>query len=394
MTVVLSRSVNNIAIAILIVSWIGSYPWDSQQFRKVRISAVGWSAILLLVSYAISFLWTEDLYAGIKVVEVLAPLLIFPVVLQAIPQVPHLKAKIIKAFIYTIVAILLVNLVIAIIRTGEYGLYYKDPEQTVIYNNFFYHGFASGVGIHPSFLSLFCAFGILALLNLDKVNLSISKHRRIVLVVILVVGMILLQALMIVSATASTIFVLFLLRSLRSQFKFGIYLLLILIFVVTATIVFIAKFDISKNLIDYDLEAWKGWNSINLRFALWEVSTKAIYENPIWGVGIGDAQNELLNTYKSNNFYFGAYNNYQPHNQLIMTWLMAGIPGVIMILSFFVFAFRSAYRQPNYLYLGLILIIVLFCLTDIPLLRNKPLVFFMFFVTLFENLGAGERNVQ
>jgi hypothetical protein len=67
---------------------------------------------------------------------------------------------------------------------------------------------------------------------------------------------------------------------------------------------------------------------------------------------------------------------------------MAGLPCVLATILLFVTMVRSAIRKQNHLYLGLVIVFIIFCLTDIPLSRNKPLVFLIFFTYLFEFLDS------
>ena len=387
-TILLPRSASNFAIALLILSWLGSAGWqynNTANFLKRPTSMV---SILLLLTYSISFFWTEDLIEGIKNLEVLAPLLIFPVVMAMAKKVEISLENILKVFVYAVISILLINFVIAIFRTLDYGFFFKDPQHTVIYNNFLYHGFASGTGIHPSFLTLFACFSIMILLNPESMQLGFSRNSKIMMVIILAAGIILLQAITVTFATIAALSVIFLFKMKKPNIKYSIYLSLVLLLVIVFSYILFIKLDWTRNIVSYNLESYTGWNSVNLRLALWEAAGKAISQNVPWGVGIGDAQHVLLEKFHEMNFHFAAINNYQPHNQFLYSWLMAGLPCVLATILLFVTMVRSAIRKQNHLYLGLVIVFIIFCLTDIPLSRNKPLVFLIFFTYLFEFLDS------
>ncbi len=122
------------------------------------------------------------------------------------------------------------------------------------------------------------------------------------------------------------------------------------------------------------------WNSVNLRLLEWRASAAAIRTNGLIGVGTGDAQTKL------NEYYAGYANqaktlNYNAHNQYLQTTIELGIPGLLLLLNCIFLPFARIQRST--LYTSFIILFSLMCLTESMLARQKGIVFFTLFQSLF-----------
>jgi len=122
------------------------------------------------------------------------------------------------------------------------------------------------------------------------------------------------------------------------------------------------------------------WNSVNLRLLEWQASWSIIKKTWLTGVGTGDGQNAMK-------LYYASYNpstmdmDFNSHNQYFETILELGIIGLISLLCCF---FLPGFRPWNsILYLSFILLFSLMCLTESMLARQKGIVFFTLFQSLF-----------
>ena len=118
------------------------------------------------------------------------------------------------------------------------------------------------------------------------------------------------------------------------------------------------------------------WNSLTIRIAKWECSWEVVKENFLIGVGTGDAQDALMDSYRKKGFVEGLRNGYNTHNQYLETWTMLGLPGLI-ILCWMVWPFRM-----NWLWRSFMLLIAASFLTENILDVQKGVVFFSFFYAL------------
>jgi O-antigen ligase len=122
------------------------------------------------------------------------------------------------------------------------------------------------------------------------------------------------------------------------------------------------------------------WNSVNLRLLEWQASLSTIKKSWFLGVGTGDGQDAMKT-------YYASYNSstvkmdFNSHNQYFETILELGIIGLISLLGcLFLPVFRPGH---SILYFSFILLFGLMCLTESMLARQKGIVFFMIFQSLF-----------
>lgn len=112
-------------------------------------------------------------------------------------------------------------------------------------------------------------------------------------------------------------------------------------------------------------------SSLSSRFIIWEVSVKAIQDNPLFGIGIGEFQ-EVYLSYQP---LFPPYLEWavpQPHNLLLALWLQAGLVGFLALTWLIVQAFLRN-KNPNQEQLilqALFVGMLLYGIFDTPLFGN------------------------
>lgn len=134
-------------------------------------------------------------------------------------------------------------------------------------------------------------------------------------------------------------------------------------------------------------------NNISVRANYSAEALRIIKKHPLLGVGIGDKKYKLIdrNLELGDQRYleFGADSKpegvFNAHNQFLDFWISAGIIPAICLLLFFINEFSKALRYRHIVYLGLLYCFCLFCLTDMAMMVQRGVVFFLFFICLFEN---------
>jgi O-antigen ligase len=127
------------------------------------------------------------------------------------------------------------------------------------------------------------------------------------------------------------------------------------------------------------------YNSTTSRYAMWKCSAHLITENIFSGVGTGDIKDELVKEYEKTGFKKGVILHYNPHNQYLHTTVALGIIGLSFLLCLFAFALLTSIRQKNYLFAGLLAIIILNALTESVLEVQSGIIFFSVFYCFFMN---------
>ena len=118
----------------------------------------------------------------------------------------------------------------------------------------------------------------------------------------------------------------------------------------------------------------------NARLLTWHSSLLLIKEKPIFGYGLGDANDQLIAKYKELGYQKNYTNRYNAHNQFFQTWLQTGVFGMIVLISIFVVLGLRMRSSPNELSVFLILLISL--LFESMLVRFNGIVFFSIIVSL------------
>ena len=85
-------------------------------------------------------------------------------------------------------------------------------------------------------------------------------------------------------------------------------------------------------------------NSLALRLMTWESSIKVISENPVFGVGIGDAYNELRSKYKENRYVEPYKLKLNAHNQYFQIAIECGIIGVFVLLAQLLLVYNNKHK--------------------------------------------------
>ena len=134
-------------------------------------------------------------------------------------------------------------------------------------------------------------------------------------------------------------------------------------------------------------------NNITVRANYSSEAVQIIKKHPFFGVGIGDKKYKLIerNLELGDQRYIEFGKDSKPegifnaHNQFLDFWITAGIIPVLCLLFFFILEFSKAMRYRHILYLGLLYCFCLFCFTDMAMMVQRGVVFFLFFICLFEN---------
>jgi hypothetical protein len=126
-------------------------------------------------------------------------------------------------------------------------------------------------------------------------------------------------------------------------------------------------------------------DSFNRRFEMWYCSVKILANNNTWitGVGLGNEQKSLDTCYSHNGYKHMEMNKFNAHNQLLQDFLTGGILMALASLGVFFIPLIIAVRSENYPFIGFMVIMITFSITEAVLLRQKGVVFYSLFTCLF-----------
>lgn len=124
--------------------------------------------------------------------------------------------------------------------------------------------------------------------------------------------------------------------------------------------------------------------SLGARFSMWEVGIHNGFEHPL-GQSIESRESWSRNYVKDGHPNVAAalgYIRIHLHNEFIEKFSLQGIPGLAILLFFFVSMIGYAIRNKNGLLLTAMLLLLLYGLTDVILLSSEALIFFMILFAL------------
>lgn len=249
---------------------------------------------------------------------------------------------------------------------------------------FVYDKFCEPLKIQPIYLGLFTNIG-LAFLYL---NYSISKSKYLFIKIIL-------------------LFILLALIASRSQLVIGILNFLLFLFIyakpinyktkiisVIATLSIVGLVSFSNPIIKMRIvealtykEAFyeDSFGGTSIRIRKWHNAITLIEESPVFGYGIGDYKEELLNQYKIDKFYLGYYKKFNSHNQYLDTGIAIGLFGVLILTLIF---FYSYFYSKNNIFLFFIAnIYFISFFTESMFSRQWGVISFPFFLCLAFHYG-------
>jgi O-antigen ligase len=103
----------------------------------------------------------------------------------------------------------------------------------------------------------------------------------------------------------------------------------------------------------------------------------------LFGYGQGDTQNYIDYYYYSYNLAPNWYEDYNIHNQYAHLLLTYGVFTLLFFVIYLVYCFRIAFKHNDKLYLFFLIISSFVFIFEVTLVRNKGIIFFYFFNTLF-----------
>jgi O-antigen ligase len=248
---------------------------------------------------------------------------------------------------------------------------------------FSYIQLAKTVGMHPAYFSMYLIF-CLTILFTEKYSSKRQEiiHLLLTLLISAFTAMLATRAAIIAFVVSAIFLVIGKIRNRQSVASLSI-------FIVAASIGFlvvfnpVARFRVIEEPMRTNYVANTSvteWNSVSYRLVEWQGSWSVINDHMIFGVGTSGWKVALLDFYSNyNSSVAGQMLN--SHNQFLQVWMENGILTLFVIL-FCIFGF--VFRPPiNQKYVAFILIFSIMCITESILERQKGIVFFTMFQTLF-----------
>lgn len=393
-----SVAIMNLGIVFFALLWVLTF-----FFYKKHIS-FNWKEILIFVSFylvdLISLFYSDYIDEGQRNMLKKLGIVVLPIILLSLNILKQeLLVNLLKAF-----AISIATLTICSIFKQVVTFFFLNPNN----NTFSYlcteKKLAESViqSYSHLILSLFIliAFNFMLFMRLKRQKAVVNKTLDFFIIAIFILGILLLSSrISYILLFVLSGYYLFTSRQLVLKQKL-LFTLLALILFFSSLIVNDQFNKRAMEIVNYNDEFANmniNLGGYEMRKEIWGCSWGIIKENLIFGVGIGDVQNTLDECYdekaKNPELYIG-FNSpqFHSHNIFLQIMLSSGILGITSLLLLFIFTSIRAFKNKNILFLSLMVILVLFGLTEAIFERNMNIIVFALFFPLAYKINLTQKK--
>lgn len=370
-----ARFSNVIAIALL-VYWLIEGGLGSKMRRYLK-NPPAWIFSLFFLTFVLCLIYTTNMRQGLKEIETRAPLLFLSIVMGSTVS---LSAKMVDDLI-TLFKNLCVIVCLIMMGLGAFK-YLTTDDASVL----FYRALANDVGFHPVYLSYFVVLGLV---------IHFTRNVRYGVLFWIYAFVLILAVVLLSSKLMTGVTILFLLVFLiRGNFHWRkAFVVLGIAACAGGAFFFDFNYDrirdlfhdvdvVSKDNFGYD----EPFNGFSLRLVFAKTALEGVSKDIptlVFGVGAGDAQDFLNALYDERGLIKAGYRDYNTHNQFIDTVVETGLIGVAILVFLFVLNFRSAIVSGDKVFLFFMVMILVGCMTESVLERNKGVILVAFICSIY-----------
>ncbi|PXX27829.1 O-antigen ligase [Arenibacter sp. ARW7G5Y1] len=382
----------NIGNAALILAIIYNLLFfERKNFQKIKSFSVIFPITFFLAS-VLSSLMSKDYLEGIGQLDRQLLLLLIVIILANIQLTEKIIEKVLKCFFFSTIIgtlILLFNLLINII----YGATFK---------NLTFHDFTALYDQHPVYYALYLSLSIFY--GLDRlINYKVkNKVATITGLLILFFGLVLCasKAVIFIDVIIIAILILYRIEHTKKKILYGTLLTVIAIGTINLSFVkerFLDGLTLNDQIISFTPSSHFGEkknftylektkiSDLELRILFLKIGIYHLIDDDkvLFGYGQGDVQDFIdyhLFTYNLGPNWFEGFN---VHNQYLHILLTYGIFVLIFFMTYLIFSFTKAIRNKDHLHLFFLISMCFVFIFEVSLFRNKGIIFFYFFNTLF-----------
>lgn len=348
----------------------------------------------LLIFYAISFIYSDNLKLAWIDFEKKLPLILLPLALVVISPGVKKTRWLYRAFLAGVLTVTLVCLVFFIFRT------FSDAHfQRVLVNHPFYQMYSKFYFFgNTNYYAVYLIMSVILLTGMLWKNSPPGKERGMKWFMYLSLALFIALTLVIssrsgiVSLAVVLVFSVFYLVKNRYFRLVSLGLLIVLGLYITTNYRFSNYIRVLGSMLHSPQKISDNELLENsaLRLIFWKASADIIGENVWLGVGTGDVKSQMKSKYKEMGVYEQLHENDDPHNQFLRTFVATGLPGFLALMGVFAFACTRGIQSRDYLLIAFLILMLIHFLFKSMLFREDGVVFFSFFYGLFYATGFPE----
>ncbi|MBS1564225.1 MAG: O-antigen ligase family protein, partial [Bacteroidetes bacterium] len=364
------------------------------------------ACIVYYLLQVVALLYTHDMEAGLKHLQVKSALLVVPLAL-CLSSYPDeaTRNRMMKSYVWILAAAMLFCLAVALKR------FFVDHEPESI---FFYHALVSPFEGHAIMFSILVFTGLAWLLvSARRKNYIVSYPVHLLLVVFFLFFLLLLSSKLVISfaALSLAVFVALMIKR-RAASRFATILVVLGCVLLTGGAL-LTKNHISarfSEIVSQDMDTYKkenfnpgtAFNGLQFRLLHWRFVYQILNENNAWlkGVSPGDAQSYIDKKYVEKDMYTGngttsrGFLGYDTHNEFLESVLQTGIPGLLVFIIMCFGLLQLAGRTKDPLLWAVTLLLLAYTFNESVLETQYGLMLFLFLPLFFYQPRASQKPVE
>ena len=390
---------NSFFIIALTLVWVAEGDF-TKKWQRLKNASWAWPFLFFFALHVVGLLYSEHIDDGFFEVEKKLSFLAIPLI--AATGRPLTKSSfdfLKKGFTYACLLIVIVSIILtgfSLVNhtTGplqnfdaqtNQQFHILNPNASSLWEHFSYIELGDWIDIHPAYFSMYLIFCIIVLAQ------NMFDQMRIIFFEIIVIVVFTFFIVMLASRIAIVAYVI--VSSYLALYNFikkgnpKAILITVMFLSILCALIWInpvSRFRVIQEPLftSFHIDQKKMvWNSVSFRLLEWRASLSTVAKSPILGTGTGDGQAALHD-------YYSTYNTsttgltYNAHNQYLQTTIELGLVGLLLLL---ICIFRPAFNAVQYppIHIAFIILFGLMCITESVLARQKGIVFFTMFQSLF-----------
>lgn len=354
-------------VGIQLVNWIWEWNWK-EKWNTLRENASPLTIFVLLSMYLLviyGFFLSYNKSRAMAAFDCYLWFLAAPLFLLTQKRRNLTNSRIHMIFMFFAISTVLHLCIIFYIAIRKYIQTGNDA--FLYYQNF-------SVFRHPSYLAMYATFSFYVMLDyLNKTHKSLPLYSKIGLYIamaVLLAGVFFLQSkagilVFCILAVVWFVYLLFI-RSTNIAAALSVVIVVTSIGIVLheTQILSVHRIKDSIEEVGKYTPEHLGSSSNQIRITVWKSTLEICKKNLPWGVGTGDATDELNVNAVKKNYTNLIGHHYNAHNQYLQTLLTTGIPGIIILLTYCLYPLVISIRKRNILYQSFVLILILNILVE------------------------------
>ncbi len=381
--------------------WVVDCHWK-EKWSNLKANPLVLTFIFFFLLHLVGIIYSANKQAAWYTIEKKITLLVLPVLLASIKLDKVEVRQLLHVFVIACLSATFVCLGTALYKVyltsptihlasySNHSFYSFQTEPPRLWMFISYRALASGIRIHPAYLSLYIIFCIALLMHFYADSfVTFTRARKIgaLLTLFYLVTFVLFLSSRISILALLTISLYGLHKFLKSSPRLNFWASSLACVVLFSSIIY---FNPVSRFRSYEemattwpyLKSGLQSQSTTIRASLWWLSFQSLPTiNWLVGAGTGDVENLISQAGESANITNVLKTN-DPHNQYLQTLLGLGILGLITLLVCLAWPAWVAYKIGNHIYVGFIFLFSILCLTETAMEMQKGIVFYTLFGSL------------